>query len=52
MFSWYPFLLEVSGMSFVPELIVTVGKNVKYSHLSPYGSAGLALGPAGISPSV
>lgn len=36
----------------MPELIVVVGKNVKYSHLRSYSSAGLALGPAEIPPSV
>lgn len=36
----------------MPELIVVVGKNVKYSRCSSSGSAGLALGPAGIPPSV
>lgn len=35
----------------MPGLIVVVGKNAKYSHLSSYNSAGLA-GPAGIPPSV
>lgn len=35
-----------------PELIVVVGKNAKYSHLSSCSSAGLARGPAGIPPSV
>lgn len=35
----------------MPELIVVVGKNVKYSHLRSY-SSGLALGPAEIPPSV
>lgn len=44
--------LEASGTLFVSELMVVVGKNVKYSHLSSYSSAGLALSPAGIPSSV
>ena len=44
--------LEISGILFVPELIVAVGKNAKYSYLHSYSSAGLAVGPVGIPPSV
>ena len=36
----------------MPELIVAVGKNAKYSYLHSYSSAGLAVGPVGIPPSV
>lgn len=43
---------EAPGLLILPELIVVVGKNVKYSHLSSCGSAGLAQSPAGFSPSV
>lgn len=51
-FSWYPSFTWSIRDALCLKSIVVVGKNVRYSHLSSYSLAGLALGPAEISPSV